>query len=153
MAHLIDIAEPTRSHITALDCPDFDALAWVSGPPLAQRRIAMVSSAGLIRRGDRQFRQSADDYRVVPNDAAEGDVIISHVSVNFDRSGFHQDMNVMFPRDRLNELAAGGAIGSVANEHYSFMGATDPRRMEPHAREAAARMKRDAVDTVLLVPV
>lgn len=153
MARLKDIVEPTRSHIAELDFPDFDDRAWVTGPPLSERRIAMVSSAGLIHRGDRQFRHSAGDYRMIPNDAAEGDVVLSHISVNFDRSGFHQDMNVMLPRDRLAELAADGVIGSVADEHYSFMGATDPREMEPHARAAAARMKQDAVDTVLLVPV
>ena len=59
----------------------------------------------------------------------------------------------MFPLDRLNELAAQGAIGSVAATHYSFMGATDPREMEGAARDVAARLKQDRVDAVLLSPV
>jgi hypothetical protein len=37
--------------------------------------------------------------------------------------------------------------------HYSFMGATDPVHMEPHARELAGRLKGDAVDAVILPPV
>ena len=35
-------------------------------------------------------------------------------------------------------------IGSVAQIHYSFMGATDPVQMEAHAREVAGRLKQDA---------
>jgi len=44
-------------------------------------------------------------------------------------------------------------IGSVAQTHYSFMGATDPVQMEPYARELAGRLKKDAVDAVILSPV
>ena len=46
-----------------------------------------------------------------------------------------------------------GTIGSVARFHYSFMGATDPTQMEQEARNLATVMKKDRVDTVLLVPV
>jgi D-proline reductase (dithiol) PrdB len=50
-------------------------------------------------------------------------------------------------------LAADGTIGSVADTHYSFMGAAEPDEMEPHARELAGRLKQDRVDAVLLAPV
>jgi D-proline reductase (dithiol) PrdB len=53
----------------------------------------------------------------------------------------------------LRELAAERVIGSVAATHYSFMGATDPVQMEPHARELADRLKSDEVDAVILSPV
>jgi D-proline reductase (dithiol) PrdB len=62
-------------------------------------------------------------------------------------------LKLVFPLDRLNELAADGVIGSVAQTHYSFMGATDPVQMEPYARELAGRLKQDAVDGVILSPV
>jgi D-proline reductase (dithiol) PrdB len=78
---------------------------------------------------------------------------MSHISVNFDRTGFQEDLNVVFPIDRLKELATEGVIGSVADYHYSFMGATDPREMEKSARHLAGLFKSEAVDTVLLVPV
>ena len=81
------------------------------------------------------------------------DLLCSHISINFDRTGFQEDWNVVFPLDRLRELAAEGVIGSVAQTHYSFMGATDPVQMEPHARELAHRLKRDQVDAVILSPV
>ena len=36
----------------------------------------------------------------------------------------------------------------MADTHYSFMGATDPLQMEPHARELAGRLKEDKVETI-----
>jgi len=46
-----------------------------------------------------------------------------------------------------------GHIGSVADFHYSFMGATDPEKMEPTARHLADLLQKDRVDGLLLVPV
>jgi len=78
---------------------------------------------------------------------------MSHVSSNFDRTGYQQDLNVIFPIDRLAELAAERVIDSVADFHYSFMGATRPDLLEPKARELAGLLKEDQVNAVLLVPV
>jgi D-proline reductase (dithiol) PrdB len=93
------------------------------------------------------------DYRVIRGDIAAKDLVMSHISTNFDRTGFQQDWNVVFPLDRLKELAEEGAIGSVAAYHYSFMGATDPAKMEAAARNLALLLKGDRVDGVILVPV
>ena len=153
MARLADLNEPTRTRLLNLECPTFQTQPWNTGPPLARRRVAMISTAGLHRRGDSPFTWGSNDYRVIPGDASAGDLIMSHVSVNFDRTGFQQDLNVVFPLDRLRELAAEGVIGSVAAFHYSFMGATTPQEMEPIARGLAALLKKDSVDAVLLVPV
>ena len=78
---------------------------------------------------------------------------MSHISVNFDRSGFQQDWNVVFPIDRLRELAEDGVIGSVAGFHYSFMGADDPLKWEQQGRFLAGLLKKDRVDAVLLIPI
>ena len=78
---------------------------------------------------------------------------MSHISTNFDRTGFQQDWNVVFPLDRLRALAEAGDIGHVAQYHYSFMGATDPAAMEPRARELAQIMRVEGVDAALLIPV
>ena len=45
------------------------------------------------------------------------------------------------------------AIGSVADFHYSFMGAAPIRKIEAKARELAGLLKKDRVDAVLLCPV
>ena len=78
---------------------------------------------------------------------------MSHISTNFDRTGFQQDWNVVFPLERLRELVDAGDIGSLAQYHYSFMGATDPVHMAPRAQELAGIMKTEGVEVALLVPV
>ncbi|MBN33291.1 MAG: hypothetical protein CMM46_00675 [Rhodospirillaceae bacterium] len=60
---------------------------------------------------------------------------------------------MVFPLERLQELAEDGVIGSVGDFHYSFMGATDPNKMEAQARQLAGIMKADGVNTVVLAPV
>lgn len=140
--------------VTNLNCSGFeDRNPWVTGPQLSERRVAIVSTAALTVRSDAVFQRDATDYRVIPGDVEASDLIMSHVSVNFDRTGFQQDVNICFPLERLRELAAEGVIGSVANHHFTLSGAADPLDLEPSAREIAAVMKADHVDTVLLVPI
>jgi D-proline reductase (dithiol) PrdB len=139
--------------LSELECPDFKTSPWIEGPPLSERRVAIVSSAGLVVRGDKVFRGRDPDYRAIPSATGANDLLCSHISINFDRNGFQEDWNVVFPLDRLNELATERAIGSVAATHYSFMGATDPVQMVDGAKEVAGRLKADHVDAVLLTSV
>ena len=141
------------TRLAELDCPKFTTTPWVEGAPLSMRRVAIVSSAGLVVRGDRVFRGRDADYRAIPATTRPDELLCSHISINFDRNGFQEDWNVVFPLDRLSELAAEGTIGSVAATHYSFMGATDPIEMEAGAGEIAGRLKQDGVDAVLLTSV
>jgi D-proline reductase (dithiol) PrdB len=153
MVRLTDLPPSQQANLPNVECPSFERRPFVAGPPLAARRIAVVSSAGLIRRGERPFVSGEGGYRVIPGDTPPGDILITHASVNFDRTGFQRDMNVVLPLARLAELATQGAIGSVAATQYSFMGATDPRQMEQNARQVAGFLKQDRVDGVLLTPV
>ena len=153
MTRLTDLPPAMAKRLSELECPDFTTRPWVTGPALSRRRVAVVSSAGLVVRGEDPFRGRDADYRAIPSGTAPNDVLMSHISVNYDRTGFQEDRNVVFPIDRLRELAAEGTIGSVAETHYSFMGATDPIQMEPYARELAGQLKSDQVDAVILSPV
>ena len=153
MARMTDLPQATQTNMANLECPRFETTPFVSGPPLAERRVAVVTSAGLVRRGERPFVSGDVDYRVLPADTPASQILMSHASVNFDRTAFQRDINVVFPLDRLRVIAAAGAIGSLAATHYSFMGATDPRGMEANARAVAGRLKSDRVDAVLLTPV
>ena len=153
LTRLTDLPPDQAKRLAELECPDFETRPWVTGAALTRRRVAIVSSAGLVVRGENPFRGRDPDYRAIPSTVVAGDLLCSHISINFDRTGFQEDRNVVFPLDRLRELADKGAIGSVAQTHYSFMGATDPVQMEPHARELAGRLKQDAVDAVILPPV
>ena len=155
MARLSELPAWEREHHLEKirDLPDFGLTPWASGPPLARRRVAIVTTAGLQRRDDIPFKAGSADYRVIPESTPAADIVMSHVSVNYDRTGFQEDQNVVFPLDRLRELARDGFIGSVAGFHYSFMGAASIRALEAKARELAGLLKQDQVDAVLLSPV
>ena len=153
MARLENLPAVEREHLLSIPCPTYDSNPWVTGPPLAERRLALISTAGLHRRGDRPFDVGAIDYRIIPADIPSKDLVMSHISTNFDRSGFQQDWNVVFPLDRLRDLVERRVIASLADFHYSLMGATEPERLETTARKLAGILKHDGVNAVLLVPV
>jgi D-proline reductase (dithiol) PrdB len=77
--------------LSELECPVFESTPWVEGPPLRDRRVAIVSSAGLVVRGDRVFRGRDPDYRAIPSSTQANDLLCSHISINFDRNGFQED--------------------------------------------------------------
>lgn len=153
MARIEDIPEPTRAAVLALSVAPVAAPAFVAGPPLAQRRVALVSSAALYRRGEAPFLPGSGEYRALPADLPPGEVLMSHVSIGFDRSGWQRDLNVAYPIDRLRELAAEGVIGALAATHYSVMGSTDPQAMTASADAVAAQMRAEGVGAAVLSPV
>ena len=120
MARLDDLHPELEHFLREFPCPSIDTRAWRPGPPVPRRRVALVSSAGLRRRGDRPFTTSSLDYRVIPFEK-RNETVQDHVSASHDRTGFNQDLNVVFPLDRLAELAAAGEIGSVADYHPLFV--------------------------------
>jgi D-proline reductase (dithiol) PrdB len=107
----------------------------------------------LIHRGDKPFPFGSGEYRAVPGDWSNDEILISHVSINFDRAGFQRDVNVVYPIDRLRELAAEGMIGSVATTHYTVMGSTDPAAMAESADGIAAALLAEGCNAVILAPV
>ena len=140
-----------RGFISRLEKYTFDNPAWSVPKEASSRRVSIVSSAAISKRGDKPFSWLANNHRVIEKDNL--DLVMTHVAVEYDRTAWQQDINTILPIDRLEELAKNGEIGSVSNEHYSFIGSSDPIKMERSAKEVAERMKDDAVDTVFLVPV
>jgi D-proline reductase (dithiol) PrdB len=154
MVRLSDLPPEEAAHLLSKACDPFDTHPWVSGPPLSERRVSLVTTAGLHRMGDPPFSAIDLSYRVIPGTTAASDLTMTHSSIHFDRTGFRQDTNVVFPIDRLRELESEGVVGSLADFHYSLMGAGwPPAAIEPTARELATRLREDGVDAVCLVPV
>lgn len=153
MARPEDIPQPTRDTVLNLPCPAFGTTPFVAGPPLPQRRIAILSSAALIRRGDQPFPFGSGEARFIAASTPPGDLLISHVSINFDRSGWQRDINVVFPIDRLRDLAASGEIGGVADTHYTVMGSTDPAAMDDAVNQIEGQLRQERIDSILLSPV
>ncbi len=63
--------------------------------------MALLSTAGLHRRSDPPFTSLTGEYRIIPAEVSANDLLMNHISTNFDRSGFAQDWNVVFPAERV----------------------------------------------------
>ena len=151
MVLIPDMPAIGRGFISRLEKYTFDNPAWSVPKDASSRRVSIVSSAAISKRGDKPFSWLANNHRVIEKDNL--DLVMTHVAVEYDRTAWQQDINTILPIDRLEEMAKNNEIGSVSNEHYSFIGSSDPIKMERSAKEVAERMKDDSVDTVFLVPV
>ena len=155
MVRLTDVPEYERDHLLGKNLPPLGPACWTSPEkPLSQIRVALITTAGLHFRDEQAFEFTDATFRPIPGDADANNLIMSHSSANFDRSGFAEDVNLVFPIDRFKELATVGAIGSLADVHYSFMGAgLEPHAYEQSAAQVAGLLKLDQVDAVFLTPV
>jgi D-proline reductase (dithiol) PrdB len=154
MVRLSDLTPEDAHHLLSKACPRFESEPFVAGPPLRERRVAIVTTAGLHLSGQTTFELRDTSYRVIPGTTRGDQIAMSHSSVNFDRSGFQQDINIVFPIDRIREMAEAGEIGGVADYHYSLMGAGwEPQEIEESAHQIAGLLKEDGVNAALLVPV
>lgn len=145
-------SEQVPNGLADMQCPDLGEPAAVTGKPLDRRRVSLISTAGLMHAGDRPFGLGSADYRILDRED-ERPLQMTHISTNFDRSGFAMDTEVVLPLAALSRLEAMGRIGSVARYHYSFMGATEPESLEPAAEDLAGVLAGDGVDLACLVPV
>ena len=133
---------------------EFENPAFCAAPKLSDATVAIVTTAGFRQSGDSSWKPRDPSFRVIDVDAE--DIRLGHLSPNFDRSGMIADLNVVFPLDRLQEMAEEGVIGKVAPRHIAFMGAQDGNMstiLMDTAPAAAKLLKDDGVDVVLLTPV
>ena len=122
--------------------------------PLRECALAIVTTAGLHRRGDRPFAPGEQGYRVIPAGTPAVDIVQSHTSLGFDRVPIMRDINISFPIDRVGELVARGDLGTLAPFHYSFMGALrDTAKIERETGpEVARRLRDDGAHAALITP-
>jgi D-proline reductase (dithiol) PrdB len=137
-----------------------DPIPWTRlRKPLAECKVAIVSTAGLVMPGqppfDHRVKGGDSSFRVIPRDAEVASLIDTQRSRSFDHSGLRSDPNLAFPLDRMHELVRDGRIGRVSERHLSFMGSiTMPGRLVRDSAPAAAQLLvDDGVDVALLVPV
>lgn len=145
-----------RERVGGIPTPDFEDTPVAVAPDLREAKVAIVTTAGLKPAGEVALWQPTDgSFTVLPSDAR--DVQLAHFSPNFDRSGFAADLNVVYPVDRLEEMAAAGEIGAVADRHLSFMGAqfdaTFSTILLDSGPAAAKTLLDQDVDVVLLTPI
>ncbi len=146
--------EKVRAIAGSYPVPHFESTAFTLPPALEHARVAIVTTAGLHRPEQPLWERGEQSFRVLEGDPRE--LSLGHSSPNFDRTGFLADYNVVFPIDRLREMANEGVIGSVASHHLSFVGNLDETlttiRLDT-GPAAAGLLLRDGVQVVLLTPV
>ena len=160
---MTNFAEIERDFIRKRVYPDFE---WVvnSAPskinPLKKSirecNIALVTTAGVHRKSDKPFDITNPlgdhTYRVIPSEASLDSLMLSHVGYNTKK--ISQDINCVFPLERMRELENEGILGALNGRHFSFMGYTPITQPLLHetAPEVATQLREDAVDLVLLSP-
>ena len=147
--------EQLRTTLGGLKSFAFDDVPWTTPKPLHESRVAIVTTAGLRVESNADWNAGDQGFTQIPHDAEN--LTLAHYSPNFDRVGWILDKNVVFPIDRLHEMAEDGIIGSVAKTHISFMGAQPDHTLETIRLDsgpaAAKLLNDDEVDLVLLTPV
>ena len=142
-----------KTGASQVDCPTFPDPAFVTPVPLKDAKVAIVTSASMHHEDDEDFAPTDTGFRVLERDRR--DIVVGHWSPNFDASGVAQDLNVVFPIDRLQELADQGVIGEVAEVHLAIAGNQfDLAGIKMDGGPAgAALLKQHEVDVVVLTPV
>ena len=141
-------------------------IPWTPLPaPLAECMFGLVTSGGLYQKEvetpfdlGRELNQPTwgdPTYRVIPVDIPQGQVGVSHLHVN--PKSVLQDIDILLPIHRFQELIDQGWVGGLARHAYSFMGyqGFPPNPSEwknNYGPQVAERLKADGVQCVLLTP-
>lgn len=123
---------------------------------LSETRLTFVSSAGIQPKGTMPFdvvHPVGDfSFRRVPSTASVSDLEIHQIK--YPTTGALKDLNVIFPIERLQELAKEGVIGGLTQNLFSFIGyQMDPERFERTlAEDIADALVADGAQAALLCP-
>jgi len=124
--------------------------------PLSESCVSLLTSGGISHCSLPGFDPDArNDHRL---DALSNEVSSQDFSINDSYYNHHdadQDLNCVFPIDRLREMASSGEIGSVASRFWSgFMGRIYNRTkvIEESAPAFVEKLNQDAVDILVLAP-
>lgn len=118
---------------------------------VSQSTFALVTTAGVHQRDQEPFHVDGDNsWRLIPGDVQARQLMVTHA--HYDHRDADQDINCVFPIDRLHELAEEGIIGGLSDKHLGFMGYTQNIRdlYERAAPEIAKIISRSKADAVLL---
>jgi len=123
--------------------------------PLNKCKLALLTTGGLHLKTDTPFDtkyfKGDCSYRMIPGNVKHDDIMVTHES--YDHKFINEDLNCVFPIDRMREYVKDGAIHSLSEEHYSFMGhiyVTGP--LLENSKKTGARLKELGVDIAFLTP-
>jgi|SRR5205809_4512263 len=113
--------------------------------------FALVSTAGVHLRDQQPYDVEGDNtWRLLPGDVQASQLMVTHD--HYDHQDADQDINCVFPIDRLREFAAEGITAGVSDKHLGFMGYSQQLRdlYEHAAPEMAKIILHSKADAVLL---
>jgi D-proline reductase (dithiol) PrdB len=118
----------------------------------------LITTGGVHMAGDQPFDMANPlgdpSFRAIPVSTAMNDLKITHDY--YDHRDADRDPNIVFPLERLRELAAAGHIGGLTPTHWSFMGHITGRLVERLEAETipqlVARLRLEQPDFALLTP-
>ncbi len=139
--------------------PTNPASPWTPlAKPLAQCRVAILTTAGLYVAGDQPPFRVTDiegdwTLRELRNDQPLEGLAIAHD--HFDHARAEADLNCVYPHTRLQELAAQGLIGGLAPTHFSISGyCTRADQVVEHTLpQVVQRLRAECTDVLLHVPI
>lgn len=160
MAEVGDLSFQERLRLAVYPWRRVDPVPWAPlRRPLAETRLALVTSAGLYRSGvDEPFatvRGGDTSFRIIPDSIDVQSLAIGQTSDAFDQASLQRDRNAAFPLDRLHELVRDRVVGTSAPRHISINGSiTAPGRLVRQTGPRVAKiLQEDDVEAVLLIPV
>lgn len=126
--------------------------------PLAECRVAVVSTAGFHRSTDPPFDVDAalgdPSFRTIPSDVDLADLTVTHT--HYSHRYVDRDPNVLMPLDRLRELEQAGVFQLAPRFFaFGFAGTITSAFIEPPdgtAHQVARKLRDDGADIVLLIP-
>jgi D-proline reductase (dithiol) PrdB len=126
-------------------------------------RVALLTSSGLYLKGrqqsfdiERERREpfwGDPTYRLIPRGVAQDQIGVTHLHLNPD--DILSDLNIALPLEVFAGFEKEGRIGSLAANHYSFMGYQGRSTAAWHdvyGPELAARLQQEGVDLLILAP-
>jgi hypothetical protein len=120
--------------------------------PIAETRVALISSGGFYVEGQVPFGENDTSIRPIPRDTPAGDLRIYHHG--YRDTDPDEDPNCIFPIARLRELESAGVIGALVDPAWSFVMVYSPRReIEERAPVLVAALRAAGAEAALLVPV
>ncbi len=124
--------------------------------PLSESRLSFISTAGVQPAGTLPFDtvHPVGDYtfRRVPSNSKISELEIHQLK--YPTAGAKRDLNVIFPIERLQELANEKIIGELTENFFSFIGYNmDAERLEKTlAENIADAVQAEKPDACLLAP-
>jgi D-proline reductase (dithiol) PrdB len=120
--------------------------------PLAQSKVALISSGGILFRDQPRFHREDASYRHIPKSATQSELDVWHFG--YRTQDAKADHNCVFPLARMRELESAGVIRELADPTYSFMGGIYSARKvrDELAPRLVNELKRAHVDAFYLVP-